>query len=76
MRAVKNSLPDDCGYKDYIGWLEAKDYWDSWSSTEGGLESRNPKLATHADYRYSISQAYIASSQKAQENYVRAVLAF
>ena len=76
MRAVKNSLPDDCGYKDYIGWLEAKDYWDSWSSTEGGLESRNPKLATHADYRYSISQAYIASSQKAQENYVRAVLSF
>lgn len=76
MRAVKNSLPDDCGYKDYIGWLEAKDYWDSWSSTEGGLESRNPKLATHADYRYSASQAYIASSQKAQENYVRAVLAF
>lgn len=76
MRAVKNSLPDDCGYKDYIGWLEAKDYWDSWSSTEGGLESRNPKLATHADYRYSASEAYIASSQKAQENYVRAVLAF
>lgn len=76
MRAVKNSLPDDCGYKDYIGWLEAKDYWDSWSSTEGGLESRNPELATHADYRYSISQAYIASSMKAQENYVRAVLAF
>lgn len=76
MRAVKNSLPDDCGYKDYIGWLEAKDYWDSWSSTEGGLESRNPKLATHADYRYSASEAYMASSQKAQENYVRAVLAF
>lgn len=76
MRAVKNSLPDDCDYKDYIGWLEAKDYWDSWSSTEGGLQSRNPELATHADYRYSISQAYIASSMKAQENYVRAVLAF
>ena len=76
MRAVKNSLPDDCDYKDYIGWLEAKDYWDSWSSTEGGLESRNPELATHADYRYSASEAYMASSQKAQENYVRDVLAF
>lgn len=79
MRAVKNSLPDDCGYKDYIGWLEAKDYWESWSSTEDvdADEPASPdRFAMGADYRYSISQPYIVSAVKRQKNYVRAILAF
>jgi len=77
MKAVKNSLPDDCGYKDYIGWIEAKEYWASWSSTEGGLESsRNPERAIKAAYDNSKDRAYKSSAIKKQDNYVRAILAF
>ena len=72
MRAVKNSLPDDCGYKDYIGWLEAKDYWVSWSSTE----DVNPDFATHADYNNDNGTAYIVIAKKERGYYVRAILAF
>ena len=76
MSAVKNSLPDDCDYKDYIGWLEAKDYWTSWSSSEGGEESTAPDLAKRADYRYSTGMAFNGTAIKRQTNHVRAVLAF
>lgn len=76
MRAVKNSLPDDCGYKDYIGWLEAKDYWESWSSSEGGEEPATPERAKRADYNNGNGTGYIVSVIKNRENYVRAVLAF
>ena len=72
MRAVKNSLPDDCGYKDYIGWIEAKDYWVSWSSTE----DVNPDFATHADYNNDNGTAYIVIAKKERGYYVRAILAF
>lgn len=76
MRAVKNSLPDDCDYKDYIGWLEAKDYWESWSSSEGGEEPATPERAKRADYNNGNGTGYIVSVIKNRENYVRAVLAF
>ena len=76
MRAVKNSLPDDCGYKDYIGWLEAKDYWVSWSSTEDAVEPASPDRAMRADYNNDNGTAYNGSAIKRQKNYVRAVLAF
>ena len=76
MSAVKNSLPDDCDYKDYIGWLEAKDYWTSWSSSEGGEESAAPERAKRADYRYSTGHAYNGTALKKQKNHARAILAF
>lgn len=76
MSAVKNSLPDDCDYKNYIGWLEAKDYWTSWSSSEGGEESAAPERAKRADYRYSTGHAYNGTALKKQKNHARAILAF
>ena len=76
MSAVKNSLPDDCDYKDYIGWLETKDYWSFWTSSEGGDEMDLSDVAKFADYRYSASQAYHGTATKRQKNHVRAVLAF
>ena len=76
MSAVKNSLPDDCGYKDYIGWLEAKDYWESWSSSEGGEKPATPERAKRADYNNGNGTGYIVSVIKNRENYVRPVLAF
>ena len=76
MKAVKNSLPDDCGYKDYIGWIEAKDYWVSWSSTEDAFETVSPERAMTADYDYGKGRAYKSSAPKVQKNYVRAILAF
>ena len=78
MSAVKNSLPDDCGYKDYIGWIEAKDYWVSWSSTEDvdADEPASPERAMTADYDYIRGRAYKSSAPKVQKNYVRAILAF
>ena len=76
MSAVKNSLPDDCDYKNYIGWLEAKDYWTSWSSSEGGEESAAPERAKRADYRYSTGMAFNGTALKKQKNNARAILAF
>ena len=79
MRAVKNSLPDDCGYKDYIGWLEAKSYWESWSSTEDvdADEPASPdKFAMGAAYNDETGLTYNTSAVKRQKNYVRAILAF
>ena len=76
MSAVKNSLPDDCDYKNYIGWLEAKEYWTSWSSSEGGQESAATDLAKRADYRYSTGMAFNGTAIKKQKNHARAVLAF
>ena len=79
MRAVKNSLPDDCGYKDYIGWLEAKSYWESWSSTEDvdADEPASPdKFAMGAAYNDETGLTYNTSAVKRREKYVRPVLAF
>lgn len=79
MSAVKNSLPDDCGYKDYIGWLEAKSYWESWSSTEDvdADEPASPdKFAMGAAYNDETGLTYNTSAVKRQENYARPVLAF
>lgn len=79
MSAVKNSLPDDCGYKDYIGWLEAKSYWESWSSTEDvdADEPASPdKFAMGAAYNDETGLTYNTSAVKRREKYVRPVLAF
>lgn len=79
MSAVKNSLPDDCGYMDYIGWLEAKSYWESWSSTEDvdADEPASPdKFAMGAAYNDETGLTYNTSAVKRREKYVRPVLAF